>query len=145
MLDREKVRTYIDRMQDWRAQYLIQRCAYWLGHPNGPVRAPKHADNIQRGPYGYEVAFGANKFLVQKAAIDCCKAVLEYPNDHVPNIAALNSLLTRLVRRAVSNHADEEYPTPYPVDSGNIMHFGTQGINVAEFINALFNSIGTVT
>src|SRR4249919_2752849 len=53
------------------AQRLIMDSAWWYDHPSGPVRAPKHKENVEQGPYGWQLAFGANAFLVESAVRDC--------------------------------------------------------------------------
>ena len=120
------------------AQRLIKDSAYWYGHSNGPIKAPKHFERIVSGPYGWEVPFGANSFLVEKAirrSNKKARTVLDsvsLTNQKWPS-SILREELVNSVRGAVSNHCGEEYPTLWPITKGH-MRFGTQSIHVDDFI-----------
>jgi hypothetical protein len=52
-----------DRVRFGLAQRLVKDSAWWYGHPQGPVRAPKHFERVTNGAHGWEVQFGANYFF----------------------------------------------------------------------------------
>jgi hypothetical protein len=119
-------------------QRLITDSAYWYGHRHGPAKAPKHAERITVGNHGWEVAFGANSFLVEEA-IGGCTAHVRGALAKVSNIdakwpaAALRETLDTSIRAAVSNYRGERHPALWPVTNGHML-FGTQSIHVGDFI-----------
>jgi hypothetical protein len=59
------------------AQDLIRTSTYWVDHPQGITHSePGWADRIVRGPHGWEVQFGANCFLVERAILLCKRTIL---------------------------------------------------------------------
>lgn len=127
-------------------QCLVAESAYWYGHPQGPARAPKHSDRLQIGPYGHELEFGANKFLVERALdsclqyIDRCLDWMEKSGRKAAWDAARPDLALR-VADSVSNHCDELFGGLYPRDSRGYMHFGTQAIHVDGFVACLYERL----
>jgi hypothetical protein len=122
------------------AQRMVQECAYWYGHHNGPARAPGHHERVTGGPHGWEIEFGANKFLVEQAIRRSKAAVLDALNEAEArnttiDCVALRDKLQKVVRGAVANHLDEEYPTLWATHEGHML-FGTQSIHAGDFVNA---------
>jgi hypothetical protein len=118
------------------AHHFVTHTAYW-DHPKGGwVQAPKHAERIVEGPYGWELSFGANCFLVGLALKNCIIAVScflrEVEIDERPHYPSLLYDLKQCVRGAVGNHQGERYSGCYP-EHGEFMLFGTQGIHLPSF------------
>jgi len=60
------------------AQNLIEVSAYWIDHPQGIIHPePGMANNIVKGPHGWEIKFGANYFLVERAILLCKSTILD--------------------------------------------------------------------
>jgi hypothetical protein len=123
------------------AQKMIRDTAWWLKHPTGPVRAEKHYERVKKGPHGLQIDFGANNFLVGRAISRCrdrISVVLEQVSSSGERIdeQALRAELILIVCSAVSNYADEEYGF-YNLEN-DFMVFGTQGINVCDFVDQVF-------
>ncbi|MEG4024434.1 phospholipase D-like domain-containing protein [Microcoleus sp. S13C4] len=128
------------------AKEFIRESAYW-DHPSGSlVRARKHAERIyDTYRNNWVIDFGGNSFLVGAAIYRCQQALLEFLEraecrDVMP-ILQLREQLELIVRGAVSNHAGDEYNGYYPVDD-NFMRFGTQAINIYDFVNLIFSKAG---
>ena len=118
------------------ARHFVGHTAYW-DHPKaGWVQAPKHADRITFGPYGWEVSFGANSFLVGSAVSKCIEEIgyflklVEFEDS--PSYPMLLCQLNQVVRESVGNHSGMRYSGAYPED-GEFMVFGTQGIHLPSF------------
>jgi hypothetical protein len=132
------------------AQRLIKDSAYWYGHQNGPARAPKHYERVTAGPYGWEITFGANSFLVEQAIrrfTDSARAAVEsfaLTGKTIPD-KELRKQLALITRGAVSNYQGEVYLTYWPVTDGHMM-FGTQSIHVADFVDSYWvvTSLGRI-
>lgn len=119
------------------SHFFIENSAYW-NHPRaGWVRAPKHANRMVAGPYGQQVRFGGNYFLVELAIKRCASTVgdllrrfengNEYPYEDLVRKLYLD------VRGSVANNDGNEYQGYYPI-SGNDLVFGTQSIDVKDFV-----------
>ena len=59
------------------AQDLIKASAFWVEHPQGITPAPGMSDRIVIGFHGWELTFGANSFLIERAILLCKRTVLE--------------------------------------------------------------------
>jgi hypothetical protein len=124
----------------------IEKSAWWLAHPSGPVRAPKHAERI-KGPETRRVLeYGANTFNVSEAFLLCMKEMKAFlqSNRTTPNfdkqfLPKLRQKLDDAVCRSVYSSAGCRY-TKYPMDE-NKMIFGTQAINVKEFVDYVLEII----
>jgi len=122
------------------AQYFIEHSAYW-NHPSaGWVGAPKHSERIEYGHFGYELKFGGNYFLVGLAINRCVNTVsnlldLFEDGDEYSYEELLRKLFLH-VRGAVANNDGNEYRGYYPIE-GNNMIFGTQLINVKDFVGII--------
>lgn len=121
-------------------QHFIRHAAYW-NHPRaGWVRAPKHAERIVEGLYGWELSFGANFFFVELALKGCINEVNVFLNEasveidgDEPNYRVLLHDLALRIRSAVGNHLGQCYSGHYPEHEGFMM-FGTQGIYLPSFV-----------
>ena len=124
------------------AQRLIADSAYWYGHPHGPAKAPKHADRVTTGAYGWEVPFGANSFLVGVAIKGCCETAERAlrqveASGSKGGAPRLRAELELDVRRAVANHAGEQFPHFWAVTNGHML-FGVQSIHLGEFVDSVW-------
>ena len=60
------------------AQDLIEASTFWVGHPQGIIHPePGWSEHIVKGPHGWEVRFGANYFLVERAILLCKRTIIE--------------------------------------------------------------------
>lgn len=114
---------------------FVQDSAWWLTHPSGPVRAPKHADRIYLCPrHGWTLEFGANSFLVGKALERSRAQVIKYFDriclGESIRRSEVRAAIIEVLASSVSNHIGEEYKS-YPV-SGSDLVFGAQGIDVND-------------
>ena len=118
---------------------VIRASAWWYGHKSGPVKAPQHADRVAHGL----LEFGANYFWVD-LAIECCVKILECEaNIVLANRSKVDGkrvaeAMCISVRGCVSNRNFSLYKEPYDAPN-NFMHFGTQAINVRDFVGELLN------
>jgi hypothetical protein len=120
------------------ADRVIRNSAYWYGHPQGPARAPKHAERLTQGDTGWELVFGANTFLVETAVRRCVRTIEKAAEavkktDKPINENALARDLAYAVQGAVANYQGLEYSGFYDASDG-FMHFGTQAIHVPSFV-----------
>ncbi len=130
------------RISAGAAQRLISDAAWWYGHPHGPTRAPDHYKRVTFGRHGWEIEFGANSFLVGHAISRCITAVERAVNQVLTTgskvqESRLREEMTLAVRGAVANFDGNEYQTYYDVHKG-FMHFGTQAINVDDFVRTIW-------
>lgn len=128
------------------AQRLVSESAWWYGHPQGPARAPKHYERIRPGPHGWELEFGANCFLVEKAIARCKDRIVQAIGTALASGSrvdgtALRKDMALAVRASVANYNGEEYSGFYDASDG-FMHFGTQAISVNAFVDELFRLAG---
>lgn len=131
------------RVQFQTAYQFVEHCAYWCHPKAGWVSAPKHANRMQNGQFGYEVRFGANYFLVELAIVRCADTISDlikrfetgnyYPYEELERRLYLN------VRGAVANADGNEYSGYYPIQ-GRDMVFGTQSIDVQNFIDLVIQT-----
>jgi hypothetical protein len=128
------------------AQRFTKNSAYWYGHPSGsPAHAPGHFERVQSGPNGWEIEFGANKFLVERAYDRCenllREAVTTAGGARIDRSELCNKMRLA-VRGAVANYLNEEYTVLWDVTDDGYMLFGTQSIRVDAFINTLLDYVG---
>ena len=115
---------------------FLKKSAWWH-HPYGPRRAPRHSDRMYGVHGDWKIEFGANTFLVGRAISRCAHTIdqylntIEQGNDY--NRAELVEKLMLNVRGAVANWNGYEYQGYYDVQ-GNDMMFGTQSIDVDDFV-----------
>lgn len=124
------------------AKYFARNSAWWLRHPSGPVRAPRYENKIYGKSPDWRIGFGANKFMIG-IAISRCLATLD---EAVKNISAGYKINREDVEKeffynitgAVANYEGEEYEGYYSaIEDGRDMVFGTQSIDIKDFINCL--------
>ncbi|MBV1790802.1 hypothetical protein KQ940_22295, partial [Marinobacterium sp. D7] len=118
------------------AQFFVSKYAMW-DHPTGRwVSAPKHAERIENGRYGWEIEFGANKFLVGRAIEKCTNyirdLIYQVEQGHAIESGNINSQLGLIIRSCVANYEGEIFEGYYSVER-NLLRFGTQGINIETF------------
>ena len=127
------------------ASRFIRATAWWLTHPSGPVRAPRHADRLVLSRrHGWMLEFGANALLVGKALERSRERVLEFDR----RLDAGESVWRSEVRRAISdavassvaNHAGDEYD--YYPRYGEELVFGAQGINLSDAADFVVEEAG---
>ena len=147
--DAEVVIDNLNHITDGDAEYMsraaekaIQVSAYWYGHPHGPARAPKHAERLEYGKTGLEIEFGANTFLVEQAIRRCAAAIEKAAESVIAtgdpiDEAELRRQLGFAVCGAVANFDGVEYSGYYDASDG-FMHFGTQAVHVASFVESIW-------
>lgn len=137
----QKLQRFLGIVSIGAAQRLIRDSAWWHGHPHGPARAPKHYDRVVYGAHGWEIDFGANFFLVEKA-IRRCAAVIEEAcaevlrTGNTVDASTYRYKMSLAVRGAVANFQGNEYESYYDTTDG-FMLFGTQAIRVDDFVNSM--------
>lgn len=125
---------------------LIEGSAWWLRHPSGPVRAPRHAEYIRWFDFGWGLELGANGFAAG-AAIDDARTIANQTFDALLAGADLDeSSIRAQVRSAVLgcvfNHEHEFYaPGTYRME-GNDLLFGANSIDVADAQQYLLDCTG---
>ncbi len=125
------------------AEEFISNSAYW-NHPKSHrlVRARGHATNIYGSRNNWRINFGANSFLVGHAIYRCQQTLLEFlekaESGYVMPTLELREKLERIVRGSVANHKGYEYEGYYSAVSDNFIKFGTQAINIDDFVNLVF-------
>jgi len=129
------------------AEEFIRESAYW-DNPKALdlVRAPGHAKRIKGSPNDWRIKFGANSFLVGLAICRCQQTLLEFleqaESGYVMARPQLREKLELIVQGAVANHEGDEYAGYYSAVSDNFMMFGTQAINICDFVNLILMKSG---
>ncbi|WP_081702962.1 phospholipase D-like domain-containing protein [Desulfuromonas sp. TF] len=126
------------------AKDFIRSSAWWLKHPTGPVRAPSHQYNIYSTDNEFRIDFGANTFLITRAIDRCIRTIHDYINKSDSELLSeLKNLETKLymnVQGAVAGYDGKEYSGFYPLE-GNDLTFGTQSIDVKDFLQCLYRYV----
>jgi hypothetical protein len=128
------------------AMHFIEKSAWWITHPSGPVRAPGDAKNLEGPEHKPILKLGANTFKVGEALLKCRQITENYLKSarSNPDFAekALSSLRKRLASAICSSVSafDGRAYKQYPME-GNQMVFGAHAINVKEFIDCLFEIV----
>ena len=128
------------------AIHFIEKSAWWITHPSGPVRAPGDAKNLQ-GPENKPILkFGANTFKVGEAILDCRQVIQNFltsarssPDFGEKALPKLRKRLVVAVCGSVSAYDERAY-NQYPME-GDEMIFGAHAINVKEFTDCLFEIV----
>jgi hypothetical protein len=107
----------------------------WTFIRKPPMPAPGYANRVVQGKHGLYVEFGANKFLVGRAA-ERARVVLNQAYDAIENGKCvvrndLTSSLHACVEKSVADFKNDEYGSAYPVRGGS-MEFGGNGILVSQ-------------
>jgi len=142
-------REYIDRRTPrWTvslelAKSFVRRSAWWHSHPSGPVRAPAHAKRITSINGEWQVSFGANSFLVSRAIFHASFSLRKYIDGweagEPENAASVVTLLRLHVNGSVAGYNGSRMNS-YPMQ-GNDMMFGTQSIDVRDFVRVLLEGV----
>ncbi|CAI4031377.1 hypothetical protein DNFV4_01803 [Nitrospira tepida] len=96
------------------AQRLIEASAWWLHHPQSPTRAPGFSERVVRGPHGWEVEFGGNYFLVERAILLSKRSISDALERAVVSSSTIDGTrlrkrLNACVRESVAKSNHEEY------------------------------------
>ena len=128
------------------AEEFIRKSAYWYDHICGyPVKAEKHARRVEGSKTNWIIEFGSNTFLVGKAICRCQATLLgfldqlSHRNQNI-SIEQLREKLILDVRRSVANFNGDEYDE-YSCIEKNYMKFGTQAINIDDFVNLICQKV----
>lgn len=128
------------------AEEFIRESAYW-DHPtaNRFVRAPRHTDRIYGYKNNWRIDFGANTFLIGHAIYRCQQTLLEfldrYAYGYVISLAEIREKLKDNVLGAVANSEGYEYEGYYSAVDNDYMRFGTQAININDFVNLVLSKV----
>jgi len=136
------VRTAGSRSVDEKtARYFIRNSAWWLKHPSGPVRARKHEYNVYGSNPDWKLDFGANTFLVGRAIQRCLNTVEDalerISNGEEVSFWDIRRLMFRNISGAVANYEGYEYEGYYSAIDGNDLVFGTQSIDMSDFVSCV--------
>jgi hypothetical protein len=132
--------TWLDpacRISQVLAERLVKDCAYAFLSTN-PRPAPGHAARLSGGPHGWQVEFGANKFLAgrafekARAVINAAYGDIEACKDVLNQELFIN--LKAAVASSVSDYKDDEIK--YPIEAG-FLRFGNNGILVSQAVSFL--------
>lgn len=127
------------------AKEFIKKSAYWY-RSGRFVDASGHSKNIFGNKRNWKIEFGSNTFLVGQAIYRCQQTLLDFLKYVEYRKIKLSDDQKRKLRQklemdvcgAVANYQGYEYS--YPVDD-NYMMFGTQAINVKEFVNYFLKKV----
>lgn len=123
------------------ARAFIRASAWWIGHPVRPARAPKHQDNLYGTEENWMIDFGNNTFLISKAINRCLRTIETFlsgaKDGYVMDRKKLLKELRLDISGAVATASGNEYVGYYPIIDHD-MKFGTQSIDVKDFIDHLF-------
>lgn len=97
------------------ARELIASSAWWIDHVQSPTRAPNDAERMDKGPHGWQVKYGGNYFLVERAIILSKRAIIQELGQAIALPVPLdgNLIYGRLitcVRVSVANSQHGIYP-----------------------------------
>ena len=123
------------------AMMFISRSAWWYGHPSHPVRAHKHQYRTSGNNPNWMIEFGANTFLVGRAIARCKSEILsiikEGKSGKLFTMETIKKRLYKRISNSVANSSGNEYNGGYPW-YGKHMIFGTQSINLSDFVDTFF-------
>ena len=125
---------------------FIEKSAWWITHPSGPVRAPGDAKNLEGPEHKPILKLGANNFKVGEAFLKCSQITENFLKNARSNPdfgeKALTSLRKRLATAICSSVSafDGRAYKQHPME-GNQMVLGAHAINVKEFIDCLFKIV----
>lgn len=128
------------------AIHFIEKSAWWITHPSGPIRVDGDARNLE-GPENMPILkYGANTFKVGEAILKCrqviqvfLKGIRSYPNFPEEVLPNLRKQLVAAICGSVSAFDGRAYKQ-YPM-KGDEMIFGSHAINVKNFIDCLFEIV----
>jgi hypothetical protein len=125
---------------------LIKGSAWWLTHSSGsPVRAPRHADRLQKLYCGWSVEFGANWFAAGRAlarARDYARSTITLASQgKLPAIQTLKRHMRGIPSRCVLN-VNRDFYDHYPENGSGELVFGAQAIDVNDCERILMRVTG---
>ena len=110
------------------------------------VRSRRDANHMRKGPYGWEIPLGANRFGVELAIRLCFNELKRmFPPDKVRTFQLAQhevATLRKLVQAAVIAHDDRPYHASYPVADDGRIWFGTHAVNSAQVVAAILHFSG---
>lgn len=131
------------RVKQEVAEEMIKQSAWWI-KPGGRVRAPRHAERLQGDERSWSLVFGANTFNVATAVKRCCDAIRGWLDQQSKPISqnsipprswvVLTDSLASAIRSSVTGSSGGEFRS---YQSGNEMVFGTQAVNIVDFIKTI--------
>lgn len=130
------------------ARFFIRNSAYWLRHPSGyAARAPRHQDNVYGSDPDWKIDFGANTFLVGRAIQRCLDtvdmALEKISTGEAITLESERDLMFYNITGAVANYKGFEYEGYYSaIEDGRDMVFGTQSIDIEDFISCVMELTG---
>jgi hypothetical protein len=127
------------------ARTLIEASAWWLTHSSGnPVRAPKHADRIESGKWGWSIEFGANHFLITKFVQESTPCLIEgfdlIRKGEILNRKFFVQRVRSILPTCVANYNYDRYER-YEPTYGQLV-FGAQAIDQNDAANSLIDMAG---
>lgn len=141
----------LDRMGDGVSvpKGFCQNVAYnateWL-RQGKIVRSRGDAKHLRKGPFGWEIPLGENRFAVELTVKWCReKLVKMFPNEAARPFALRADEALQLevyVRAAIIGHRDKLYSTKYPVGSDGRMWLGNHAVNPANTVAAILYFAG---
>jgi hypothetical protein len=133
------------RLQVPQADRLIKKAAVTFLH-GYPTPAPDYIKRIEWGPHGFQLPFGANKFLIARVYLKA-EGMINYLFDAIEGCKSISRVsaeaaLEYCVSSSVSNYDDEEYN--YPVEEG-YLKLGGSGVDVRAAVDCLIHDSGVFT
>ncbi len=128
-------------IDEMTACYFIEKSAWWLKHPSYPVRAPNHKNNVYGSNPDWRIDFGANTFLVGRAIQRCLDtietAIKEISQGQKVTLASIENKMRDDIRSSIANFEGDEYHGYYSALENNDIIFGTQSIDMKDFITCI--------
>ena len=128
------------------AVHFIEKSAWWLTHPSGPVREPGYANRIEGPETALSLKYGANTFKITQALLKCIKIIRKFLKKNLANpqlseesLENLKNSLVVAISGSVTRFDGSSY-NQYRI-KGDEMVFGAHAINVKEFIDCFFGMV----
>ena len=119
---------------------VLWNATQWERTPGDFVHACKDANNMKRGAYGYELALGSNRFLVE-LGIKRVREKIEswFPKSEVRAFTLTGGEKTELqeILRTVVAGSGNRIFRCYPIDSSDRMKLGNHYVNLRNTVAAI--------